>query len=458
VEVHPARHPVVVPPAPVGDTAPMGLDTVKMNRFTLAFDDAGLEREFLDGHADAARTQLRVTWLVVGVGFASLLLTDASAHVPPMSSAVRNLIAFPALGIGLASTFLSVGAFRRVYVAVTSVALSAILFQIPLQIVAMMLWVPNWTTTVDLEVAPGYGMTGQMLTILGALTVATLRVRTVILPAVASAVAYVVLAGAYPIHGFVAAAAGMANAALLLGVAASYQLEAFRRRLFIERLQLAQERAKSETLLLNVLPAEIAERLKSDPSHIADGFAEVTILFADIVGFTDLSARLSPAEVVAMLNRLFTAFDDLAEKHGLEKIKTIGDAYMVVGGLPEARPDHAEAVVAMALGMRDAVAAVAKQTGYSLKVRIGANSGPVVAGVIGKKKFAYDLWGDAVNTASRMESHGLPGEIQVTEATWARVKDSFELESRGTITVKGKGELAAWFVRGRKVAEGTAQA
>jgi adenylate cyclase len=191
------------------------------------------------------------------------------------------------------------------------------------------------------------------------------------------------------------------------------------------------------------LPAEIAERLKFDPSHIADGFAEVTILFADVVGFTDLSARLSPAEVVAMLNRLFTAFDDLAEKHGLEKIKTIGDAYMVVGGLPEARVDHAEAVVAMALDMRDAVASVASEMGYALKVRIGANTGPVVAGVIGKKKFAYDLWGDAVNTASRMESHGVAGEIRVTASTYEKVKGAFEVESRGTITVKGKGEVAA---------------
>jgi class 3 adenylate cyclase len=228
-------------------------------------------------------------------------------------------------------------------------------------------------------------------------------------------------------------------------------VERYRRRLFVEQRQLAAERAKSEALLLNILPTEIAERLKSDGSHIADGFAQVTILFADIVGFTDLSARLSPAEVVAMLNRLFTAFDDLADKHGLEKIKTIGDAYMVAGGLPEARADHAHAVVAMALEMRQTVANVAKTTGYDLKVRIGANSGPVVAGVIGKKKFAYDLWGDAVNTASRMESHGLPGEIQVTESTWAKVKDAFELESRGMIAVKGKGEVPAWLVRGRKV-------
>jgi class 3 adenylate cyclase len=233
---------------------------------------------------------------------------------------------------------------------------------------------------------------------------------------------------------------------------AGYQLESYRRRLFLDRRQLAVERAKSESLLRNILPVEIAERLKSEPSHIADAFKDVTILFADIVGFTDLSTRLSPGELVAMLNRLFTAFDDLADKHGLEKIKTIGDAYMVVGGLPEARADHAEAVVGMGLEMRDAVALVARETGYDLRVRIGVNTGPVVAGVIGKKKFAYDLWGDAVNTASRMESHGLPGEIQVTEATWAKVEDAFELESRGTVTVKGKGEMAAWFVRGRKTA------
>jgi class 3 adenylate cyclase len=251
---------------------------------------------------------------------------------------------------------------------------------------------------------------------------------------------------------------GLTTLALGVGIMGSYQLESFRRRIFLQRRQLVQEherlgeeRAKSEALLRNILPTEIAERLKADPSHIAHGFSEVTILFADIVGFTDLSARLSPAEVVAMLNRLFTAFDELAERHGLEKIKTIGDAYMVVGGLPEARADHAEAVVAMALGMRDAVAAVAEETGYSLKVRIGANTGPVVAGVIGKKKFAYDLWGDAVNTASRMESHGAPGEIQITASTHEKVKDAFDLESRGTISVKGKGDLPAWFVRGRKV-------
>ena len=236
------------------------------------------------------------------------------------------------------------------------------------------------------------------------------------------------------------------------GIRISQSDERRRRRIFLQRRAIERERDRADALLANVLPQKIADRLKTDPSHIADGFAEVTILFADIVGFTDLSARLSPAEVVAMLNRLFTAFDDLAEKHRLEKIKTIGDAYMVVGGLPEPRDDHAIAVAEMALEMREAVARVAEQTGHPLKVRIGLNSGPVVAGVIGKKKFAYDLWGDAVNTASRMESHGVVGEIQISESTFELVKERFEVEARGAIAVKGKGEMPTWLLRGRRAA------
>jgi adenylate cyclase len=230
----------------------------------------------------------------------------------------------------------------------------------------------------------------------------------------------------------------------------SYLLERSRRRVFLEGKRLEVERAKSERLLRNVLPPAIAERLKKDPSHIADGFSDVTVLFADIVGFTVLAARLPPAEVVSLLNRLFTAFDDLAEERELEKIKTIGDAYMVVGGLPEPREDHAQAVAELALAMREAVATVARDTGHALVVRIGIHSGPVVAGVIGKKKLSYDLWGDTVNTASRMESHGVPGEIQISETTCERLKASFDVEARGTIEVKGKGELATWMLRGRR--------
>jgi adenylate cyclase len=208
------------------------------------------------------------------------------------------------------------------------------------------------------------------------------------------------------------------------------------------------ERAKSERLLLNVLPQPIAARLRDADDTIADAFDEVTVLFADIVDFTKMSEGAAPAEIVHLLNELFTRFDELAEHHGLEKIKTIGDAYMVAGGIPLARPDHAEAVAEMALDM---VAAVGERTdGRALQIRIGIDTGPVVAGVIGRRKFIYDLWGDTVNTASRMESHGLPGSIQITERTHRRLSDRYECAERGTVSIKGKGEMPTWLLVGRQ--------
>jgi class 3 adenylate cyclase len=190
--------------------------------------------------------------------------------------------------------------------------------------------------------------------------------------------------------------------------------------------------------------------LKRAEGVIADNFPDVTVLFADIVDFTKLSARVPAADVVAMLNDVFSRFDRLAEKHGLEKIKTIGDAYMVVGGLPTPRPDHAEAVADMALDMRAALAGHTRDTGSLLSVRIGINSGPVVAGVIGTKKFIYDLWGDTVNIASRMEALGASGSIQVTAATYARLRDRYIFERRGTVQVKGRGEMVTYQLTGRK--------
>jgi adenylate cyclase len=210
---------------------------------------------------------------------------------------------------------------------------------------------------------------------------------------------------------------------------------------------LARENARSERLLLNILPAKISERLKGEDKAIADGFAEVTVLFADIVGFTELSQELSPERLVEMLNHIFSAFDDLAERFGLEKIKTIGDCYMVAAGLPEARVDHAEAIARMALGMRDELERVNRLTGQSLRIRIGVHTGPVVAGVIGKRKFIYDLWGDTVNTASRMESSGVAQEIQVTRAVYDKLVGKFEMEGRGTIKVKGKGEMETYLLK-----------
>ena len=215
------------------------------------------------------------------------------------------------------------------------------------------------------------------------------------------------------------------------------------------RRALALEQERSERLLLNVLPAPIAARLKAGEGVIADAFPEVTVLFADLVDFTRRSQRIGPAQVVATLNELFSAFDRLAKRHGLEKIKTIGDAYMVAGGLPEPRPDHAQAVADMALAMREEVAGRTDPSGQPLQVRIGIDTGPVVAGVIGTDKFSYDLWGDTVNTASRMESNGVPGCIQVTARTYQRLQNSYQFQRRGLVAVKGKGEMVSYFLVGR---------
>ena len=210
------------------------------------------------------------------------------------------------------------------------------------------------------------------------------------------------------------------------------------------------EKEKSESLLLNILPFPIAQRLKEEQGYIADSFPEVTVLFADIVGFTVLSTRLSPTELVEILNIIFSEFDRLAEKHGLEKIKTIGDAYMVVGGLPTPRSDHAEAIANMALDMQKEITQFNATTGEAFSIRIGIHSGPVVAGVIGIKKFIYDLWGDTVNTASRMESHGIPGCIQLSAATYQLLQDKYLLEERGHIAIKGKGVMNTYFLNGKK--------
>ena len=216
--------------------------------------------------------------------------------------------------------------------------------------------------------------------------------------------------------------------------------------------ELAKAHERSEKLLLNILPGSISERLKRGEQSIADGLAEVTVLFADIVGFTQLSQRMPPEELVAALNEVFSAFDDLALKHGLEKIKTIGDCYMAASGLPEPRDDHAQAAVRMALEMVATLRAIDERRGHCLEVRIGLHSGPVVAGVIGKQKFIYDLWGDTVNTASRMESHGEKGRVQVSAATWALVKDAFVTEERPPMQIKGKGEMQPHLVLGPRVA------
>ncbi|HEY8115592.1 MAG TPA: adenylate/guanylate cyclase domain-containing protein [Actinomycetota bacterium] len=211
---------------------------------------------------------------------------------------------------------------------------------------------------------------------------------------------------------------------------------------------LRAEQDRSEALLLNILPRAIAERLKADSETIADHFDATTILFADVVDFTPLAQGLPPVEVVGILDHLFSHFDSLVERHGLDKVKTIGDCYMAAAGVPDPHPDHARRAALLALDMQDVVATSAVAGRPGLELRIGINSGPVVAGVIGTKRFLYDLWGDSVNTASRMESQGTPGEIQITRATYELLKDEFECRRRGTVQVKGKGQMETWYLVG----------
>jgi class 3 adenylate cyclase/CheY-like chemotaxis protein len=215
-------------------------------------------------------------------------------------------------------------------------------------------------------------------------------------------------------------------------------------------VELQAEKSKSDSLLLNILPASIVERMRQGEVTIADRFPEATILFSDLVGFTSLASRCSPGQIIEILNNLFSAFDDLAKRLRLEKIKTIGDAYMVAGGLPEQRSDHALAVADMALGMIEAVRLIGAQFGEILEARIGIHSGEVVAGIIGQHRFIYDVWGDTVNTASRLESSGLPNRIQISDATYQLISDKFRCELRGPIEVKGKGTILTYFLETRR--------
>jgi class 3 adenylate cyclase len=215
-------------------------------------------------------------------------------------------------------------------------------------------------------------------------------------------------------------------------------------------LELQWQRQRSDELLFSILPCRIAELLKQECQTIASSFDNVTVLFADLVSFTSLAAKADPIQLVALLNEIFSAFDQLVEKYGVEKIKTIGDAYMVVGGVPTPQADHAHAIAALALEMQQEIQRFTTPLGDPIQLRIGLHSGAVVAGVIGTKKFSYDLWGDTVNLASRMESQGMPGRIQITEKTYGIIHHEFHCQQRGTIEVKGWGELPTYWLENQR--------
>jgi len=235
-----------------------------------------------------------------------------------------------------------------------------------------------------------------------------------------------------------------------MGMLASYSIERLSRTVFRQRRQLEAEGERSEHLLLNILPPTIAERLKAGQQTIADGFSEATILFADIVDFTPYSSNKTPHETLAALNTIFSAFDLLTEKYGLEKIKTVGDAYMVAAGVPVPREDHAEAIADCALEMREVLAHCLVGDGDIMSMRFGINTGPVVAGVIGTKKFSYDLWGDAVNVASRVKSSSSPGVILITQATCDRLPGKYAMSAGRQIEMKGKGLITVYALEGRR--------
>ena len=237
---------------------------------------------------------------------------------------------------------------------------------------------------------------------------------------------------------------------IILGMTASYFLEVYLRRVFAQRINLAQEQEKSDRLLLNILPREVVATLREREGVIADHYDNASVLFADVAEFTPMSAKMNPKEIVDLLNEVFSHFDGLVERYDLEKIKTIGDCYMVAAGVPRHRPDHAHILVRMGLDILKYIDGRPPTNGRRISFRIGINSGPVVAGVIGRKKFIYDLWGDTVNVASRMENQGVAGAIQVTSHTYELIRNDFACEPRGTILVKGKGEMPIWHVISEK--------
>ena len=244
--------------------------------------------------------------------------------------------------------------------------------------------------------------------------------------------------------------AGELMAVNSLGMFTLYRLERLRRQEYLNLNQIDTERTRYHDLLVRILPASIAERMRGGEQHISDRFDEASVLFTDIVGFTSLSAKLQPEEVLGLLERTFAAFDALVKKHGLEKIKTVGDAYLVAAGLPEPRADHAEAIADFALDLQRAAPRIALPDGGNLAIRVGFHCGPLIAGVIGESRFLYDMWGDTVNVASRMESLGEAGKIQVSDAAHERLREDFVLEPRGMVSVKGRGEMQTWWLTGRK--------
>ena len=440
----------VGPVSPVGaltPVSPVGALSA-LSPLSGAFADRALEAEFAREHFDL--DVRRFTQFSIGLsilGFFAFGLQDALL-LPSMRGeawAIRYGIIGPVGAIVLASTF------TRAYARWHQAAM--LVFGLALNVVVM--WIAAMAPPPGFFIYNGYAV---LFVTLGPF-IARMNVISQIAYTALSLVLFATISRLISHPDMVIALSTLATLAAMgvIGALLARQLEMQARLMFLQRRtirrQLAEidlERAKSESLLLNILPVTVAARLKVDGGAIADAFGDVTVLFADIVGFTRMAERLSPVDVVRRLSELFSAFDDLAEQLGVEKIKTIGDAYMAASGLSLGPSRGAHAMAEMALHMLAHVEELGGRYEEPLSIRIGLNTGPVIAGVIGKKKFIYDVWGDAVNTASRMESHGAPGRVHVTDATRERLEEEYAFEARGMIDVKGKGPMQTHFLLGRK--------
>ena len=416
-------------------------------RFSLRFPERDLEAAFRARFAAEAVSRHRFLVslvVVIWVAFAAFDHVIISGASLAEVRVIRFGIVLPIL---LVNVLLSYGP-RRIFERYWQPALA-------LGFVAIAGGMMYYVVRVDEQFRPG-GTAGIALVIVGGYTLVMMRFVYALSVALAITLAAAVL---HTYHGGLAAITTNAvptsmiwlYLANIIGIFSSRELEMFRRTKFVQSMQLERERHRSEALLHNTLPRSIVERLKHGETRIVDSFDEVTVLFGDLVNFTRLTATLSPRELVELLNELYSEFDDIAERHGLEKIKTVGDAYMVVGGAPLPRADHAEAVAEMALDMLDAVSRLSRSW-PDLAIRIGMHTGPAVGGVIGNQKLSYDVWGDTVNIASRLQEHGVPGAIHVSVRTRALLAHRFDFVSRGNVGLKGKGDMPTYTIRFRAAA------
>ena len=415
-----------------------------MDRVTLRFRDRALERAFLDHFFQTVRQPIRVAhvlgivmWVLWGLVVRRFLVEDRSFDV-----AMRYLVLIPILVVGLGTTYLpSWPRFFQWEMLVVVVSTGAV-------------WIV-YTSRLH-EMPFDFGYVGLILVMTFSYSLVRMRFLWVVASSAALVALYVFYSiGADADPDRLSLAAYYLGSFLVLGAIASYTLERSTRFLFLRERELDRERARSETLLRNILPRAIIDRLKTRneeaaDAHIAEALDQVTVVFVDMEGFTAQAAQTPPDVLVSSLNALFTRFDAVADRFGLEKIKTVGDAYMAVAGAPEPRPDDAEAAAEMALSVQEALTDARWPSGAPIRARVGIASGPAVAGVIGQRKFAYDLWGDTVNLASRLESSGEPGRILVADTTAIRLANLYDFGPQQVIDLKGKGPTPARFLLGRR--------